>query len=922
MTRHAAPQRRIPVTTCCIAAVLLAAGHSASAQAASKSAGVLAYEVAGASSGSKGSSGGDPTEFSGEHHQHHRSASEPAPPRSHEREHSSAERPGVVAASAPPPAASDRQKKDIGSFFREMDADDDGQIETHELSVYLGQSVGGQDLDTEHEIRDAVADVTQAMDSHDVGSSISEEELISHLTKHTNQLLTTHRVERWVRYGLGYPQYAERFATNAITALDFPALIADDGQALREDLGITSSLHQGKLTRALKRQILGLGSLPTEPTEVHAGAINATAIAVQWSPPDDVGAPPVHAYVVQVREGGSPTWETVGHVAADEMSYVARVQPRAQRVGARAGGATSSNSGDGKGKGKGGGKGRGGGKETTTVPYQYRVVAWGAHGCSGYSGESPAVEMRPVRKSTNGGGVGTKAQNQRADDDDEGDDGNEGGDEDDGGSVYSMFASTFLLAGLAARFLFSSASFIGGPGTVRAVMWNGITLAFNRWRGGGEAAGSGSGHRLGPASEVAGDEGGGANGASRWRGSIDGARTGASFGSGSEEWDGASAGVADDAAWAKTPGAASPSLGEGGGASARRSTAGLGIDIGDADGNSAGMVGAGAAMEGVGSSPLQMGGAGGGVGGRMSVTLAPSSLRREGSRETMEVGGIGGVGGGIDPSAGGRRPPLHRTPSKSWVINNAMAAAMAAGVAGDCPPPDDRSPIREQLSQRGSYDSLTSNGSGSYLDERGGGCNGGGGRGGEGPTDRNQLGDSPGGGAGSFEDVGGGGVSYGVRMDGCAGAKAAAEGAVIGSESKKKGRCCAVGCEARWDRWMSMGDIRMKYTKHYCGLCQRGYCQAHTRVSPHGATGRCDPESKCYCATCHATLDRATQEALEMTNKLPALKAAEAGGEAITPSKKAKTLWRSIKNYKLRTASSALGSESPCGSTGNLAGLG
>ena len=67
------------------------------------------------------------------------------------------------------------------------------------------------------------------MDSTDVGSTISEEELLSHLTKNTNQLLTTHRVERWVRYGLGLPQYAERFAANAITALDFTALIADDG---------------------------------------------------------------------------------------------------------------------------------------------------------------------------------------------------------------------------------------------------------------------------------------------------------------------------------------------------------------------------------------------------------------------------------------------------------------------------------------------------------------------------------------------------------------------------------------------------------------------------------------------------------------------------------------------------------------------
>ena len=72
----------------------------------------------------------------------------------------------------------------------------------------------------------------------------------------------------------------------------------EDGQALREDLGVTSGLHHGKLMRALKRQILGLGSLPSEPLDVRAGAINATAIAVQWVSPEDAGTPPVHAYVV------------------------------------------------------------------------------------------------------------------------------------------------------------------------------------------------------------------------------------------------------------------------------------------------------------------------------------------------------------------------------------------------------------------------------------------------------------------------------------------------------------------------------------------------------------------------------------------------------------------------------------------------
>ena len=126
----------------------------------------------------------------------------------------------------------------------------------------------------------------------------------------------------------------------------------------------------------------------------------------------------------------------------------------------------------------------------------------------------------------------------------------------------------------------------------------------------------------------------------------------------------------------------------------------------------------------------------------------------------------------------------------------------------------------------------------------------------------------------------------------------------LSSEPKKKGRCCVVGCNARWDRWSSMGDFRMMYQKHYCGLCQRAYCQAHTRVSPHGTKGRCDPESKCYCAVCWDDLNAATREALEATNRLP--RREPTSGSATPDSRKrAKTRWRSVLNYKLRTPSRA-----------------
>ena len=633
--------------------------------------------------------------------------------------------------------ASDQQRQEIGSFFRELDADHDGQIETHELSQYLGQSVGGKDLDTEREIRDAAVGVTKAMDGQDIGSTISEDELLDHLTAKSNQLLSPHRVERWVQYGLGFPQYAKAFESNAITALDFTALIADNGASLREDLGVTSGLHHGKLMRALKRQILGLGSLPSEPRDIRADVINGTAIAVQWSPPEDLGTPPVHAYVVQMREGGNPTWEMVGHVTADEHSFVSRVTPVVW---------------DGSKEGEKG-------KARLTVPYQYRVVAWGAHGCSGYSKDSAAVELRAAIGSS---GAGSKPENVVTQD-------NEG----EGASgLYSLVASSFLVAGLIARFLFSSASFIGGPGAATAILWKGFTVAVDRMRG-----------RSGSKSDLEKDES-----SQELRGSVYGG-DGDSAGNGiAEENDTATDEVG---AYRGAPGPRDH----------RMSSAGNGSSV---------------------------------------------------------VTAVGGAELGYGTASG--RPPLHRTlpHSKSWVVNDAIAAAVAAGVASA----DESSPVREKLPRGSSFISHTSNGSGSSLDDQG------------------------------FDAL--------VNSNGLTGGVCAP---MVGSEAKKKGRCCAIGCEARWDRWTSMGDIRMKYTKHYCGLCQRAYCQAHTRISPHGAKGRCDPESKCYCATCYATLPTATQEALEASNKLPSPKLGGAGEG--TPKRKAKTLWRSLKNYKLRTASSA-----------------
>ena len=610
--------------------------------------------------------------------------------------------------------ASETQREEIRSFFSSLDADGDGQVRGDELGAYVASSVGGKDFDTDVEVADAVRAVQERIDGQDTGDAIDAEELMVSLTSTKNQMLRPHKVARWVRHGLNFPQYAERFMSHGITLLDFPALLADDGAALREELGVESALHRAKLTRALKRQLLQLGRSPGEPTDVRAAVVAEDAVVVKWRPPRQHGHPPVHAYAVQVREPGSHEWRVAGtapHEDEDEFSeegHAVRVFVTPTREMAAAAHAA------------GVGNGR-------VVPMRFRVVAWGGHG-GGVSDESASVEMKPLRKSR-------RSKEVRGDGRVESDStpaGNSivaGSNPRDAGwsatllgSLYSALGTFLIAAGIATRFALNGASFVATRG---------VQFLLRRPKSRRDAADSGA-HEPPP------------------------------------RQDEATANNGDEDRASPPP-----------------------------------------------SAPLSS-----------------------------------------HPNGGGRgfASPQPRY-DRARVLESAMAAAVAAGVAD------------------ASDEAILS---------------------------------SPSAAAGTQLAVN---VSNGASANGsfCASDDdddAAPAVCGLSSEPKKKGRCCVVGCEARWDRWSSMGDFRMMYQKHYCGLCQRAYCQAHTRVSPHGTKGRCDPESKCYCAVCWETLNAATREALEATNRLPR-REPTSGSATPDARKRAKTRWRSVLNYKLRTPSRA-----------------
>jgi hypothetical protein len=665
---------------------------------------------------------------------------------------------------------SDKQRFSIRAFFRRLDADGDGQIETDELSAYVGNSVGGLDFDEASEIAAAAASTTALIDGGDQGSTISEEELMTHITRANNQLLTPNRVARWVRFGLSLPQHADAFSDNAVTALDFPLLVADHGAVLRDELGVKSGLHHGKILRALKRQLLGLGKPPGSPTRVRAVALNATAVAVQWRAPEELGTPPVHAYVLQRRAGDDPKWQVDAVLDAEELAHVSRIHENENKE-------------------DGGGVVNPDGQPARLR--QYRVVAWGAHGSSGYSDLSEVVDVNAAgadgRRSL---GDFPETRRRRLPfsfftffksgvDAVEEDLSSKSASEDPSSTLWRAAASSLLVAGVTARFVFGAASFLGLPGAL-----GGVALR-----------------------------------------------------------------------------KAAAALGRGGGFS-RRDGAGPAARAGPTRGSPA-------------------------VPGTPAAGGARQGARRVPSGETTPEQASGSTPGALPGS--GASPPAYAAEEarsrsrRSAMFEDAMAAAVAAGVAGGAA----SAPAPPASGAR--VDAADADASSEESADRG-----------------EPLGAAF---AAHSRNVSGDGSDEPPRL--------ADATAPFSSAAKKKGRCCVAGCTKRWDKWMSTSGFRMKPAKHYCGLCQRAYCVAHTATSPHGAKGRCDPESKCVCVVCYQSLDEHARDELEATNKLP--RAASLGEtQPLTPSSRARSRWQSVKQYQLRTSDSTNLPLSPATSSGNL----
>jgi len=114
-------------------------------------------------------------------------------------------------------------------------------------------------------------------------------------------LLSVHEVAEWVVHGIGLPQeVGDIFLTNTISGPDFPELIEDDGLLLETELGIADKTVRDRLLFFLNLRLRGDGKPASPPVAVHAEALGASSVRVQWHA-DETSQIPAHKFRVQRR---------------------------------------------------------------------------------------------------------------------------------------------------------------------------------------------------------------------------------------------------------------------------------------------------------------------------------------------------------------------------------------------------------------------------------------------------------------------------------------------------------------------------------------------------------------------------------------------------------------------------------------------
>ena len=85
-----------------------------------------------------------------------------------------------------------------------------------------------------------------------------------------------------------------------VTGYDFPELVENGGKKLETELGITKSSFRRKIVRLAQARMLGIGSIPTHPSDAQKKCSSMT-IHLTWKKSTSDGFP-VHSYQLQKRQ--------------------------------------------------------------------------------------------------------------------------------------------------------------------------------------------------------------------------------------------------------------------------------------------------------------------------------------------------------------------------------------------------------------------------------------------------------------------------------------------------------------------------------------------------------------------------------------------------------------------------------------------
>ena len=211
-----------------------------------------------------------------------------------------------------------RSDSSTARFFRSIDSDGDGILEKPEMESFVRETIGGSAFDTSAEVEAGVDQVLERLD-RDNDDGLDRDDVLAHWMQ-LESLLTAEEVSEWVVHAVQLPnEVGDVFLDHLVTGYDFPELVDHGGEAIESELGITKASHRKKIMRHINARMLGIGTVPTAPTNFRHTLESCSTVSLSWSKSAAKGFP-VHSYRVQRRavslHATSSVPSSTGNVAA------------------------------------------------------------------------------------------------------------------------------------------------------------------------------------------------------------------------------------------------------------------------------------------------------------------------------------------------------------------------------------------------------------------------------------------------------------------------------------------------------------------------------------------------------------------------------------------------------------------------------